>query len=276
MFAGGDAVDITVMSRQVVDHDFQHRHSCVHHGGMGGFSGFSRREPSERWGSSMYRIVIADDHGLYRRGLRLALTAGIPNAEIFEAACFDAVVNLLEEQASIDLAILDLNMPGLFNQEVLGDVLSAYPGTRFAIVSGDDSRSEILTALSIGLHGYIVKSQKDEEVVLAVNEILSGRIYVPALLSRASAERQYPTLPPAKNPIRRSVNGANLDRLTPRQQDVLKLMAEGYSNKEIARNLDIAEATTKIHAAAILRELGVRNRTEAAVLLQSWLSRNVN
>lgn len=225
----------------------------------------------------MYRIVIADDHGLYRRGLRLALIAGIPSVEIFEASCFDAVVSLLEEQASINLAILDLNMPGLFNQEVLGDVLSAYPDTRFAIVSGDDSRSEILTALSIGLHGYIVKSQKDEEVVLAVNEILAGRIYVPALLSRTSAEQKpYPALPPAKNPIRRSMGSSNLDRLTPRQKDVLKLMAEGYSNKEIARNLDIAEATTKIHAAAILRELGVRNRTEAAVLLQTWLSRHVN
>ena len=230
-----------------------------------------------RWGSSMYRIVIADDHGLYRRGLRLALLAGIPNAEIFEASCFDAVVNLLEEQASIDLAILDLNMPGLVNQEVLSDVLSAYPDTRFAIVSGDDSRSEILTALSIGLHGYIVKSQKDEEVVLAVNEILAGRIYVPSLLSRTSADqRAYAALPSVKNPIRQRMGSSDLGRLTSRQKDVLKLMAEGYSNKEIARNLDIAEATTKIHAAAILRELGVRNRTEAAVLLQTWMSRNMN
>ncbi|BCG71264.1 DNA-binding response regulator [Mesorhizobium sp. 113-1-2] len=225
----------------------------------------------------MYRIVIADDHGLYRRGLRLALMAGIPGAEIFEAACFDAVVNLLEEQASVDLAILDLNMPGLFDQQVLSDVLSAYPHTRFAIVSGDDSRSEILTALSIGLHGYIVKSQKDEEVVLAVNEILAGRIYVPALLSRTSGDqRSYAALPSAKNPSRRRVGSSDLGRLTSRQKDVLKLMAEGYSNKEIARNLDIAEATTKIHAAAILRELGVRNRTEAAVLLQTWQSRNVS
>lgn len=229
----------------------------------------------------MYRIVIADDHGLYRRGLRLALAAGIPTAEIFEAACFDAVVSLLEEQAVIDLAILDLNMPGLFKQEILGDVLSAYPDTRFAIVSGDDTRSEILTALSIGLHGYIVKSQKDEEVVQAVNEILSGRIYVPALLSRTSAgQSSYAAMPPAKNSSRRRMGsnnlGRHLSRLTSRQNDVLKLMAEGYSNKEIARNLDIAEATTKIHAAAILRELGVRNRTEAAVLLQSWLSKNAN
>lgn len=223
----------------------------------------------------MYRIVIADDHGLYRRGLRLALTAGIPGAEIFDAESFDAVVSLLEQQVPIDLAILDLNMPGLFDQEILGDVLSAYPDTRFAIVSADDSRAEILKALSIGLHGYIVKSQKDEEVVLAVNEILAGRTYVPALLSRTPAG-QAPQMPAHSErfPIRRRVGVGNLARLTSRQKEVLKLMAEGYSNKEIARNLEIAEATTKIHAAAILRELGVRNRTEAAVLLRDWLANN--
>jgi len=224
----------------------------------------------------MYRIVIADDHGLYRRGLRFALTAGIPGVEIFDAACFDAVVGLLEEQASIDLAILDLNMPGLFDQEVLGEVLSAYPNTRFAIVSADDSRAEILKALSIGLHGYIVKSQRDDEVVLAVKEILAGRIYVPALLSRTSARSgSHPPLPPEGSLPRRLVGPANLSRLTLRQTQVLKLMADGYSNKEIARNLRIAEATTKIHAAAVLRELGARNRTEAAALLRGWLSKNV-
>src|SRR4051812_7076888 len=112
----------------------------------------------------MYKIVIADDHGLYRRGLRLALSAGIEDIEIFEATCFDAAVSLLAEQKCVSLAMLDLNMPGLFSQEVLSDVLAAYPDTRFAIVSGNDSRSEILTALNVGLHGYIVKSQTDDEV----------------------------------------------------------------------------------------------------------------
>ncbi|SFN88332.1 two component transcriptional regulator, LuxR family [Mesorhizobium sp. NFR06] len=214
----------------------------------------------------MFKIVIADDHGLYRRGLRLALTAGIEGVEIFEATCFDAVVGLLAEHECVSLAMLDLNMPGLFTQEVLGDVLAAYPATRFAIISGNDSRSEILTALNVGLHGYIVKSQSDDEVVLAVKEILSGRIYVPALLSR-----QLGTHAPALE-IRHggSAGAGALERLTSRQKDVLRLMAEGYSNKEIARDLDIAEATTKIHAAAIMRELGVRNRTEAAVLIKTW------
>ncbi|MCQ8873837.1 response regulator transcription factor [Mesorhizobium sp. LMG17149] len=224
----------------------------------------------------MYRIIIADDHGLYRRGLRLALMAGIPDLEIFEAACFDTVISLLEDQAPVDLAVIDLHMPGLSGQDDLRDVLPAHPDTRFAIVSGTDSRAEILTALSIGLHGYIVKSQTDEEVVLAVNEILAGRIYVPALLSQRSKESvRLPSEAPMQMP-HRTISVNNLGRLTSRQKEVLRLMAEGYSNKEIARSLEIAEATTKIHAAAVLRELGARNRTEAAVLLKTWAARDIN
>ncbi|TGV81326.1 response regulator transcription factor [Mesorhizobium sp. M00.F.Ca.ET.149.01.1.1] len=224
----------------------------------------------------MYRIVIADDHGLYRRGLSLALKAELPEVEIFEAGYFDAVVSVLAQRDNIDLAILDLNMPGLFNQQVLGDVLSAYPDTRFAIVSGNDSRAEILKALSIGLHGYIVKSQTDQEVVSAVREILACRIYVPALLSRPSASPASPPLQSARAWTQRRMEAASLSKLTSRQRDVLKLMAEGFSNKEIARDLDISEATTKIHAAAVLRELGVRNRTEAAVALQNWRTKFVD
>ena len=224
----------------------------------------------------MYRIVIADDHGLYRRGLSLALSGAFPEVEIFEAGYLGAVVNLLAQQENIHLAILDLNMPGLFNQQALSDVLSAYPDTRFAIVSGNDSRAEILRALSIGLHGYIVKSQKDEEVVSAVREILAGRIYVPALLSRTSTGSVANGSLTARAVAQRRIVTASLSKLTSRQRDVLKLMAEGFSNKEIARNLDIAEATTKIHAAAVLRELGVRNRTEAAIALQNWHSRSID
>jgi len=224
----------------------------------------------------MSRIVVADDHGLYRRGLRSALTAVIPNAEIFEAQNFDTAVFLLEDKAPVALAILDLHMPGLLTPEVLVDVLPNYPATRFVIISGSETRSDILATLSAGLHGYIAKSQSDEEVVHAVQEILAGRIYVPALLSQAS-ERQR--MQPAEIPAPRNgrpVGMGGLDGLTQRQRAVLKLMAEGFSNKEIARELQIAEATTKIHVAAVMRHLGVRNRTEAAVLLKTLLTKRAN
>jgi DNA-binding NarL/FixJ family response regulator len=220
----------------------------------------------------MFRIVIADDHGLYRRGLRSILTGITADEQIFEAQCFDDAVNLLEEKSPIDLAILDLHMAGLFSPDVLVDVLPAYPETRFMIVSGAEARSAILATLSAGLHGFVAKSQSDAEVLHAVQEVIAGRIYVPAMLSRSSARKDVPSLPDEM--VRSAPGGAGqFDDLTPRQRDVLKLMADGFSNKEIARELDIAEATTKIHAAAVLRTLGVRNRTEAAVLLKTRLTK---
>ncbi|WEK48998.1 MAG: response regulator transcription factor [Candidatus Kaistia colombiensis] len=225
----------------------------------------------------MCRIVIADDHGLYRRGLRDALVATIPDAETFEAQNFDTAVFLLEEKTPVDLAILDLHMPGLMTPEVLVDVLPIYPDTRFAIISGSETKSAILATLSAGLHGFIAKSQSDEEVAHAVKEILAGRIYVPALLSQASERsRMQPAVMPDGLRNGRSIGIGSLEGLTQRQRDVLKLMAEGYSNKEIARDLQIAEATTKIHAAAVMRRLGVRNRTEAAVMLKTLLTKKSN
>jgi DNA-binding NarL/FixJ family response regulator len=221
----------------------------------------------------MHRIVIADDHGLYRRGLRSALTAAIPDVEIFEAQSFDTAMVLLEQKAPISLAILGLHMPGLLSPEILVDVLPIYPTTRFAIISGSQSRAAILATLSAGLHGFIAKSQSDEAVADAVKYILAGRIYVPALLSYApDAPGSQP--PADGHSLARKPGRSSLDGLTPRQLDVLKLMAEGFSNKEIARDLQIAEATTKIHAAGVMRRLGVRNRTEAAVLLKSMLTRS--
>lgn len=222
----------------------------------------------------MYRIVIADDHGIYRRGLRTALAADMPDSEIFEAQCFDESITLLEEQAPIDLAMLDLHMPGLDTLEVLEDVLPLYPDTRFMIVSGSESRSAILATLSAGLQGFVAKSQPDSEIIQAVNDVLSGRIYVPTLLSRNSTQNRAQAFS-ALNGLTKELSGGgdNLRALTPRQIDVLKLMAEGYSNKEIARDLEIAEATTKIHAAAVMHALGVRNRTEAAVMLKTWLTK---
>lgn len=178
----------------------------------------------------------------------------------------------------VDLAILDLYMPGLDNLSMLAEILPDYPDTRFAIISGSPSRASILATLSAGLHGFIAKSQTNEEIVQAINEIMDGCIYLPSLLSKTLGPPS--PVPPAPAPGSeaapsrpRTTGIGNLRSLTQRQRDVLKLMAEGYSNKEISRNLQIAEATTKTHAAALMRALGVRNRTEAAVLLKNWIAR---
>lgn len=184
------------------------------------------------------------------------------------------MLTLLEEHTDIDIALVDLNMHGVISFGVLKEIRESYPNTRFVIISASCNRLDILETLRIGLHGFICKAQWETEIIAAVFDVLSGRIYVPPLLAKppadADVESAEKSLSEAKGSLDRSLDTR---RLTPRQRDVLKLMAEGLSNKEIARKLSIAEATTKIHAAALMRALGVRNRTEAAVLVKTWLDK---
>jgi DNA-binding NarL/FixJ family response regulator len=137
------------------------------------------------------------------------------------------------------------------------------PATRFVIVSTSDTRADILATLAAGFHGFISKHQSDTAILAAVTSILAGRIYVPASFAKMgdgdalSSQFHGEALPALSTEV-------DVLKLTKRQREVLTLLARGLSNKEIARALDIAEATTKIHMAALLRGLGARNRTEAA------------
>ena len=218
----------------------------------------------------MPRILIADDHGLYRKGLRSALELALPHSEIVEADGCDRAMEHLEDDGSFDLALLDLNMPGLVFPDSLREVRACYPRLRFAILSASDTRTDMLTSLAAGANGFISKLQTDDEIVAAVKDILAGKIYVSPLMVNGPQTQSWHE--PAGRP--EMAPDVEFAKLTPRQRDVLPLVARGLSNKEIARELRIAEATTKIHMAALLRVLGVRNRTEAAVRAQMLISRH--
>jgi DNA-binding NarL/FixJ family response regulator len=139
----------------------------------------------------------------------------------------------------------------------------ALPATRVAIVSYSDTRADILASLAAGFHGFISKRQSDTEILAAVTDILAGRIYIPASFATIGSG-DVPGKQFDGEALSALSTEADVLKLTKRQREVLALLARGLSNKEIARALDIAEATTKIHMAALLRGLGVRNRTEAA------------
>jgi DNA-binding NarL/FixJ family response regulator len=220
----------------------------------------------------MPRILVADDHGLYRRGLRMALETMLPNLEVIEADSMDAAIARLEDSSRIDLAMIDLRMDGELSLNILREIRASYPNTRFVIISASEARADILRSLEWGVHGYISKSQSDAEIMTATSDVLSGRIYVPATIADL---RPVVATDDSASPFDENVEPqfADLQKLTARQRDVLILIAEGRSNKEIARALSIAEATTKIHVAALMRILGVRNRTEAAVHAGSWLKK---
>jgi len=216
-------------------------------------------------GEPMRRVLIVDCHGLYRKGLQGALRSVLSGYHVLEFASLECARREFEPDGNLDLVLVDLNTPGV-SFGVLRAWHGSYPKTRLAVMSAAGTRSDILQSLDSGLFGFISKLQPDEEILSAIQDMLSGRVYVPLMLTQVGAENsalQQAGQSPAID------SEMQVHKLTPRQREVLPLLARGMSNKEIARALKIAEGTTKIHASGLLRVLGVRNRTEAAVAARS-------
>ena len=220
----------------------------------------------------MPRILIVDDHHIYRKALRSALESLVAQTHVLEADSLESARKRLEPDGCINLTLIELSTPGIVSVDTLRWLHECYPKTRFAAMTALGTRADIVCSLDAGLHGFISKSQPDNEILGAVKDMLSGRVYVPVSMTQvdgrtaiASGAKSYDLGP---RPTRTE---ARLDKLTRRQREVLPLLARGMSNKEIARALRIAEGTTKIHASGILRVLGVRNRTEAAAIAKLLL-----
>ncbi|MGU9982339.1 LuxR C-terminal-related transcriptional regulator [Phreatobacter sp. HK31-P] len=208
--------------------------------------------------------VIADDHGLYRMGLAFTLKDRLGFDGVVEAASLDEALARLDDAEGIALALFDLSMPGMQSAASLAAVRECYPDLPMAVVSGSENRADVLAALAAGVNGFVPKGLRDNDLVAALETILSGAIYVPSSLAQATGPGGEPA----------SGSGAfDLGRLTPRQRDVLGLLVEGRSNKEIARALDLGHGTVKIHLAAVFRHLGVSNRAAAAAVAAPLLAR---
>ena len=203
------------------------------------------------------RILIADDHALFLEGLRLQLEAHDPSMQVLEAADFDGVFEQARETDPLDLILIDLAMPGMNWRQALPVLRNRCPEAAVVVVSASDARDDILSALNSGAAGYIPKSSPGKVMLRALELVLSGGIYVPPeVLSWMD--------PSGKAAAAGEVSAAH--SLTPRQIEVLSLMAEGQSNKKIARTLDLSEGTVKLHVAAVLKALGADNRTQAVLL----------
>jgi DNA-binding NarL/FixJ family response regulator len=209
--------------------------------------------------------LVVDEHSVYRSGLRNVIEARVQGSRVLEASELQAILNHLETNQYFDLILIDAKSLGYHSQALLRQAYQRSPTTRFAVMSTSNTRADVLNCLSAGFHGFVYKLQSDEEFLAAINDLLSGRIYVPRWL--ADGEDTSPAVPPLVNLEGSPFVNPEVDilRLTPRQNEVLTLLATGMSNKEISRRLNIAEGTTKIHTSGLLRALGARNRTEAAV-----------
>lgn len=214
-------------------------------------------------GDGFVKVLIADDHGLYRAGLGFLLRDRLGVAEVLETATLDEALDLLSRHDGVRLALFDLSMPGMAGLESLGAVTIAYPALAIGVISASEDRAHVLKCVSAGLRGYIPKSLPDDGIAKALELILSGYIFVPPfMIASAPAETAPSSEPP------QAAAASRLEALTPRQRDVLAHILEGCSNKEIARKLDIAEGTVKIHLAALFGHFSAHNRTELATRAQ--------
>lgn len=174
-----------------------------------------------------------------------------------EAGSLDEALEVLGGNGTSMAALFDLSMPGMRTPASLRVVRQCFPDLRVVVVSGSRSRRDILLALDAGVHGYVLKSAGVNELTAALRQVFDGGIYVPTSLADISSELEAPVSAHAEE--------AAINLLTQRQKEVLDLIVEGKSNKEIAITLGMGAGTVKVHVAAIFRYFGVNNRAAAAV-----------
>lgn len=215
------------------------------------------------------KVLIADDHALMRHGLIGLMRDAFPGWQFAEAASLDEALERLAQHPA-DFMLIDLKMPGMDAGTSLAALRDVYPDMRVAVLTATEEREVILECLSAGVHGYILKSDAAEQLLLAIGMILDGQVYVPAALTRVVRSAGGAIAAPNAASRPTSIATMMLDAprvqgLTARQLDVLKLLAEGRSTKDIARRLNLGIGTVKVHLAGVYRALGARNRMEAVV-----------
>jgi DNA-binding NarL/FixJ family response regulator len=200
------------------------------------------------------RVLIVDDHAVVRHGLTDLLTgAGI---EVVGSIGDGALAAAAVRDAQPDLVLMDLSMPTLGGIEATRAVLDARPETKVVILTSFAEHARLHDALEAGAVGYLLKDAEPDEIIRALHAAADGGV---PLSPRAAA---------ALLPENRPTPNATLDALTPRERDVLSLVATGLPNKTIARRLDISEKTVKAHLSRVFAVLGVADRTSAALWAQ--------
>lgn len=208
------------------------------------------------------RVFVVDDHALFRRGLALMLEQIFDDVSVVEAGSADEAIEIVTDDVEFDLVLLDLVMPGMNGFAGLGLLHERLPEVPIVVVSASERHSDVRGALSRGARGYVLKSSAAEVLKHALPLALSGELYIPAIALGFG----QPEAGAAADPDEASVAHDPAPKaLTPRQTEVLDLLAKGQSNKEIARVLGMLEGTVKVHVKSIFQKFGVRNRTQAVI-----------
>ena len=204
------------------------------------------------------RILLIDDHPLLRKGVAQLIDEEDGLVVVGEAGTGQKGIELAE-QLEPDLILLDLNMKGMDGLETLKTMREYKVTSRIVVLTVSEHKEDVAAMFRAGADGYLLKDMEPEELMVKVAEAAFGRLVVDERLAKVLAS--------VLRPVEEERN--KLDDLTPKEREVLHLLAEGLANKMIARRMGISEGTVKVHVKRLLKKLGVRSRVEAAVWLVS-------
>lgn len=202
------------------------------------------------------KILIADDHALFRDGLALRLEQIAPEAAILQASNYAQIFKIIKSDNNISAIVLDIEMQDMPWFDALQEIRRTLPNTALIVVSASEDSRTIRSVMSTGAKGYIPKRSESKVFDNAFKLVFDGGTYVPPILINN---------PPINN---LSTKSTGLKTLTNRQSQVLDLIAQGKSNKQIAYDMGVSESTVKLHINALLRSLHVSNRTQAVITAQ--------
>jgi DNA-binding NarL/FixJ family response regulator len=206
----------------------------------------------------MTRVVIADDDALMRAGIA-ELLAGEPEIEVVGHASTGQEAVDRARRLEPDVVLMDVRMPDMDGIEATRAVMRIAPGTRVVILTTFEQDDYIFGALRAGASGFLLKRSRPEELIAAVHSVAAGDSLLSPSVTRRVVERM------ARQPTPDLANRAKLEELTPREREVLELVAGGRSNREIAELLVVEEATVRSHIRRILMKLGLRDRVQIVI-----------
>jgi len=201
------------------------------------------------------KIIIADDHPLFRQALLDTLKSKLTKTTWLEAQTIEELEQQLTNHSDSDLVLLDLNIPGAHGFNTLIHVRNHYPHIPVVVVSAHEDHDTIGQAMEYGAAGFVPKSTPVENIFNAIQQVLSGEIWVPATFKENATKTDNIDI------------AERVASLTQQQYRILMMFAQGMLNKQIAYDLSVSEATIKAHATAIFRKLNVRNRTQAVIAI---------
>lgn len=205
------------------------------------------------------RVVLVDDHGIVRRGVRAELARGAFEV-VGEAADVDVAVEVITAVRP-DVVLLDVHLPGGNGPEVIRRVTDAGTETTFLALSVSDAATDVIAVIRAGARGYVVKSISGDGLRDAIGRVAAGEAVLSPRLAGFVLDAFSGDVHEPHDP--------ELDQLTPREKEVLRLLARGYTYREIGQRLSISVKTVETHASAVLRKLQLSNRHE----LTNWAAR---